>query len=483
MKTINLFLLSALAFFFCASLHAQVTIGGLEEPKAGAILDLNSTAKGGLLLSNVNIVDLDFIPDGDPTVFPGVDPDSLDTNWGLRGALAYNTNAATGVGIYVWTGKYWIPATENEPIDEQIAFTVRTSDGTYIIPTSGNLDGNFDHTYDWNISVDGGTAVPYIGTGGDGAGITLSDLTSGDHQIRITPREDAAPGWGNAFGHYSSTTDANAQTNKDKLISINAPLTTLAFSCKTTDPTVASSLFNMFAYLFYGCTSLTEPAVLKDTYIFPRTVTNFGNFFYATYYGCTSLKKPQDFTPLSGWYHPESQIKAMSNVLAWTHMLCTSLEYPIDVTPFSGWIKAGHTNINNMQGMFHSTYDGCTSLEDPSDFTPLSGWFPSSHIMSMFSTNFYRTHYGNTKLKLTGQTVFPDWLKTMRNSTGNFVYSSGQNLYMMFELQSPQGGDTGEPKFQNGTVLSSAGTPSSPMRVYRNRTDIVPVNYNWKADF
>jgi hypothetical protein len=61
-------LLPALAFFSCANLYAQVLIGGTDRPKNGAILDLNSTAKGGLLLSNVTLPNLYTIPAG----FPGI---------------------------------------------------------------------------------------------------------------------------------------------------------------------------------------------------------------------------------------------------------------------------------------------------------------------------------------------------------------------------------------------------------------------------
>jgi hypothetical protein len=63
MKAKNLFLLPALALFANATLQGQVTIGGVTEPAPGAILDLNSTAKGGLVLSNVTLTDLSAIPD------------------------------------------------------------------------------------------------------------------------------------------------------------------------------------------------------------------------------------------------------------------------------------------------------------------------------------------------------------------------------------------------------------------------------------
>jgi uncharacterized protein (TIGR02145 family) len=105
MKTIHLFLLPALAFIACAGLQAQVTIGGLTEPKAGAVLDLNSTVKGGLLLSNVNLTDLREIPDS----FVGVNESDATLKARFKGAIIYNTNATIGAGIYVWTGEKWWP--------------------------------------------------------------------------------------------------------------------------------------------------------------------------------------------------------------------------------------------------------------------------------------------------------------------------------------------------------------------------------------
>ncbi|MDR3262603.1 MAG: Ig-like domain-containing protein, partial [Tannerella sp.] len=98
------------------NLQSQVTIGGNTEPASGAILDLNSTSRGGLLLSNVKITSLDSIPaaiNADGTdVFPGLDPANLagrDVNLPLAGMIVYNTNEAlaTGVGIYLWDGEKW----------------------------------------------------------------------------------------------------------------------------------------------------------------------------------------------------------------------------------------------------------------------------------------------------------------------------------------------------------------------------------------
>jgi uncharacterized protein (TIGR02145 family) len=108
MKPINLFLFSALLFFACANVHAQVTIGALENPAKGALLDLNSTNKGGLLLSNVTITSPDSIPFG-TNVFPGITEATADVNMKLRGVMVYNNGLGTTVpaGMYIWTGYSW----------------------------------------------------------------------------------------------------------------------------------------------------------------------------------------------------------------------------------------------------------------------------------------------------------------------------------------------------------------------------------------
>jgi hypothetical protein len=92
-------------------------MGGLEEPKSGAILDLNSTTKGGLLLSNVELPNLYTIPYQGTNPFPGVD----DTNYYLdgvkdnfAGAIVYHTGGnGIPAGIYVWNGTNWTSVEEN----------------------------------------------------------------------------------------------------------------------------------------------------------------------------------------------------------------------------------------------------------------------------------------------------------------------------------------------------------------------------------
>jgi hypothetical protein len=101
-KKVLLFL--SLALVLSVNLRAQVTIGGLTTPKAGALLDLNSSTPGGLVLSNVDLTDLSVIP---ANTFVGISTQQ-DTNQELAGMIVYNTNATTGIGIHVWDGEDWI---------------------------------------------------------------------------------------------------------------------------------------------------------------------------------------------------------------------------------------------------------------------------------------------------------------------------------------------------------------------------------------
>jgi uncharacterized protein (TIGR02145 family) len=108
--TAILLLLLAMSHF---SLHAQVTVGGLTDPAAGALLDLNSAtgAKGGLVLSNVAIENLWKIPANAEDHFPGIiDGSNDDVNPSFTGALVYHTGQnSIPTGIYVWNGDNWTP--------------------------------------------------------------------------------------------------------------------------------------------------------------------------------------------------------------------------------------------------------------------------------------------------------------------------------------------------------------------------------------
>jgi hypothetical protein len=154
MQTKHLFLLPALAFLACAGLQAQVTIGGLTDPKPGTVLDLNSGVKGGLILSNVALDDLFEIP----TEFPGAegaDPAALKA--GLKGAVIYNTKPETFVGVHVWNGVYWERITSETPAQAPGTLSITSGSANAL----GSEDIEFTSTitdaltYRWYESEDG----------------------------------------------------------------------------------------------------------------------------------------------------------------------------------------------------------------------------------------------------------------------------------------------------------------------------------------
>jgi uncharacterized protein (TIGR02145 family) len=100
----KILVLLSIALVLSANLRAQVTIGGLNEPKAGALLDLNSTIQGGLVLSNVDLTNLGVIP---ANTFVNISAEQ-DSNPELAGMIVYNTYEPNGIGVHVWDGYDWI---------------------------------------------------------------------------------------------------------------------------------------------------------------------------------------------------------------------------------------------------------------------------------------------------------------------------------------------------------------------------------------
>ncbi|MDR2086687.1 MAG: hypothetical protein LBP72_05875 [Dysgonamonadaceae bacterium] len=205
----KILVLLSVALALSANLRAQVTIGGLNAPKAGAILDLNSDAKGGLVLSNVGIDN----PAAIPTGFPGVTPENTDAaRAGLKGALVYNTNENTCIGIHAWNGNYW----------ERIASSRKsTGDPLYISSSTTNAIGGDNieftvntsaKTYAWYINKNGAgyeyfgvTTEPKLLAAIPAGTIKLKVITDNCHvleesnEVTLQP-ESLSPNFGSVVG-------------------------------------------------------------------------------------------------------------------------------------------------------------------------------------------------------------------------------------------------------------------------------------------
>ena len=90
------------------------------------------------------------------------------------------------------------------------------------------------------------------------------------------------------------------------------------------------------------------------------------------------------------------------------------------------------------------------------------------------------THTNNTNLTLSGQIILPNWIKTATQQIATPIWNASSAFYRTFYMPSTKTGDTGEPRFEDGTVLSSIGAPSSNRQTFTNRSGIMPVNSNWQ---
>jgi hypothetical protein len=98
MKKKAIFLMLALIMISAASVKAQVTIGSMNDPHKGAILDLSqSESKFGVLFPKVYLFNT-----GEFTL-------SVDDGVDAKGMVIYNNNASLpgGAGLYAWSGSEW----------------------------------------------------------------------------------------------------------------------------------------------------------------------------------------------------------------------------------------------------------------------------------------------------------------------------------------------------------------------------------------
>jgi hypothetical protein len=98
MKKTTIFLMLTLIMMSAASVNAQVTIGSMNDPHRGAILDLSqSESNVGLLFPNV------YLFNTHEFTLPA------DDGLSAKGMVIYNSNASLsgGAGLYAWNGSEW----------------------------------------------------------------------------------------------------------------------------------------------------------------------------------------------------------------------------------------------------------------------------------------------------------------------------------------------------------------------------------------
>ena len=107
-------ILAVILFCFAGSISAQVTIGSIETPAAGAILDVRNQAAdadnvtstvGGIVMPRVRLENINTLE----PIIANDDPELADMNRWHIGLLVYNLNSSEPFteGLYVWNGTHW----------------------------------------------------------------------------------------------------------------------------------------------------------------------------------------------------------------------------------------------------------------------------------------------------------------------------------------------------------------------------------------
>jgi len=424
------------------------------------------------------------LPNTDTTIYETIQlPGQIDEITFYYGANVTNTMMA---GVYSAEITYTVVSADvPEPpcgLDfEVICYSIdmqySVTQGVHEIGTGGYVASMF-HDYDWDVFIDGqpitscGGGNRCAGTGSStDSSIVIAGLSDEVHLVKILPHSGPEAGWGNAFNLFKST-------GTPEVISIDAPITTMAFAPKTSDSTTSAS--GMFAELFSDCIHLTTGATIVDTYRLPNTITDLSGFMWSIHENSPELITPVNISSLSGWLVANNVITNLSYFLASSHGGNDVLEETIDLTPMTGWFS-NNTSITNISNFLSGTYANDYAITTPTNLTPTSGWFAPNRSFTSLGSFLFSTHYDNTSLLLKyGQTpIFPNWLKTVTQA-GTPILDVSNFARRAFYLEALQIGNTGEPTFEDGKVLSELGAPSGNKQTYTNRDGISAVYPNWK---
>lgn len=362
---------------------------------------------------------------------------------------------------------------EEIKVEEKIAFTIWTDDGEFLIPASEN-DNYYKPYYDWQVAVDGNTPIRYFcnrekfySENSDGGynycnkmSIELSGLSVGEHKIVITPTNKPSVGWGFMFGFGSQDNSkaATIQDNKDKIIHIDAPLTTLAFFPGVYD---GNKVKNMFREIFFGCRNLINGATVANTYNLPDEVTELDNFMDSMYAYDESLETSADISLMSGFINKNNKIESLNDFMDDIYYNNYHLTKGTDLTPIKDWFYHS-TSVTNIRSFMGGMYINNYQLTIPSNLLPLKDWFfDGTPIDSRAGDPFYystgfasfmtHTYDNNSSLFDLSQIVFPNWIKTFILKYPGTV-DIMENIFAQDDARQKT---VSEPKWEDGSVLSS----------------------------
>jgi hypothetical protein len=161
------------------------------------------------------------------------------------------------------------------------------------------------------------------------------------------------------------------------------------------------------------------------------------------------------------------------NFLVGAHATSPALVAPVDLSGLAGNPITG-VGMSFIQNVHRSN----AALAIPMDLSAINDW-PVTSVGDQFLMS---AHNDNTSLLDISGFRVPNWAKSAIQA-GIASSSYGGIMGMMsstFALPSAKTTVGGEPRFMDGSFISSVGTPADNYATYKNRSSITPLNPNWK---
>ncbi|GHU18754.1 hypothetical protein FACS1894163_11090 [Spirochaetia bacterium] len=276
------------------------------------------------------------------------------------------------------------------PLPHYFTFTVRTTTAneTFALPTSGQLNGSSAKSYTWNI--DWGDTQSETASGAssnNSAGISHTYSSPGDYRITITPNGNTNA-WLGAFGFADNTGGANAQTNKNKVISVDSPLTLLMTRTQA-QISAGTAPTHEWAFTFSNC---KNPAFKMGTnFKFAAewdTITTVGDWFASSMFAWCS---GADFTMNSVFNLPPG-ITTVGNVFVSTMFYeCSGADFTMN-SVFNlppGITTVGNTFVSDMfRGCSGAVFTMNSVFNLPSGITTVGNYFATNMFRGCSGADF-----------------------------------------------------------------------------------------------
>ncbi|MCL1876712.1 BspA family leucine-rich repeat surface protein [Candidatus Saccharibacteria bacterium] len=378
--------------------------------------------------------------------------------------------------------------------------------------------------YDWDITIDKGTSnqVGPINFAGEtyreyynpnppynpvtiGDKIILDGLRCGeDHTITITSNGSAQFGWARAYGLNGAECYFYDNNGIESSIThLNTPLPLRGFMESST------SARHAFTNIFGGCEGLENSMSLNVSNVDTSKITNFSYMFSHAHRCGTTLFTNKINSPIDISNLNTSGGVNFAGMFAYTHSDNGGLSAPIDISglntshgvDFSYMFAYMHYENHNLSTSSYPKTGMRTPINlsnlDVSSGTNFTGMFAYTHGMNYVMTN---VAIGQMRFHDSFKSKYALWDKTdTPNNTfaGTFAWYSRNDGYCEGHNEHDEDTDTdewveecfgpdegAEPRFNDGTVLSSAGSTGlvwGDTLPYADRTGIVPapVNDGW----